>query len=241
MLFQVDIPTVIRDLDIMLWTVANSFTFINMIITFRRFLNKDLDKPQRTGNLAWSLYFLFMLLANILSIAWRRFILEMYGENLAKLLENLSMIFLNCGWLVLVGYFDLKRGEKKKPIFFIIMLVIFPITILINFHSGTIIEVIYVIATIIGFSIVPIMFIQIAKYARGIIRKNSLRIAAALITFGIGLIIQQQNVEPFFPQIIDFFDNTLGFPYVLLSPIVLGVSMIIFWLGIFQIYGYIEE
>jgi len=239
--FQIDYSLMIRDIDIMLWIIGNVFTLINIIITLRRFFNKKFENSQRISNLIWSLYFLFMLSANILSILWRRFILEIYGVELAKLLENISMIFLNCGWLILVGYFDIKRSEKKRPYFFIILIIIFPFSILINFHLGQIIEILYFIAVAIGFSIVPILFIKIARHSEGIIRKNSFRLSGALITFGIGLLIQQQNVEPFVPQVIYFFDNVIKFPYLFLSPILISISMIIFYISLFQIYGIIEE
>ncbi|MBD3352430.1 MAG: hypothetical protein GF364_13160 [Candidatus Lokiarchaeota archaeon] len=228
----------IREFDLILWTAANFLTLFNSIFTLRLVRNERLDKSQRHANLTWGLYFLFMLFGNILNIVWRLYLVETAGMDIAKLVEKISLIMISVGWLVIIGYFDRKMLILKKPYFFYIMCISTLLTIIVGFHQGTILEIIYFITTSIGFSVFPILFLMISRRSEGILKKNARRIFIAAVLFGVGLLVQTQNVEPFLPQIIALFESTLHLPYLIVSPIMIIISMITFWLGIWNLYLY---
>lgn len=231
-----DSSILLRELDLVLWTVANVATLINSVITLRNALDKRIDKTQRQANLAWSLYFLSMFIANTLNIVWRLYVLDLYGPDAALLVEKISMLMLNCGWLIIIGYFDLRMKMLDRPYFLYAIATSLIVSLITSFHSGGWLEIVYFIITAIGFSLFPLLFIYMGRKSEGEFRKNSHRIAAGAIIFGLGLFLQVQNVEPFAPQVVEFFDNQIGIPYFVVSPIFIFISMVLLCLGIWKIY-----
>lgn len=232
---------IIRELDILFWTVANVSTLFNFVFCLNRIPNKRIERSLRKANFVWMLYFMFMLIGNTLNIVWRLYVLEIYGPFLAGIVEEISLLFLNFGWLSLIGYLDIRLRLLKRPYFFYLLLSVLPLGLIIRFHSATILELIYFILVAIGFSLVPILFFITGFRAEGIIKKNAIRLGIASILFGVGLLIQEQNVEPFLPQIIDIFYNVFHIPYFIISPILITISMVLYWIGIYNLYGGFEE
>lgn len=232
---------IIRELDIIFWTIANISTLFNFTFCLNRVPNKRIEKSLRNANFVWMLYFTFMLIGNTLNIIWRLYILELYGAYLAGIIEYISLLFLNFGWLSMIGYLDTRLKLLKRPYFLYILLAVLPLSLIIRFHSATILEMIYYILVAIGFSLQPILFFLTGFRAEGIVRINSIRLGFASILFGIGLLIQEQNIAPFFPQIINLFYNTLHIPYFMISPILITISMVLYWIGIYNLYGGSEE
>jgi hypothetical protein len=226
----------VREVDLLFWTAANVLTAILAVTTIAKKFDKKLDPSQRKANLVWGLYFTCMMIANTLNIVWRLYVFEIYGADMAKFIERLSMIVLNIGWIILISYFDTTMKWFKRPYFLYLMIGLLIFNLLVGYTHGTIIEIIYAALTGIGFSLFPIIFLIIARRSEGIIRKNSYLIFLGSLIFGIAMTIQRQNVISFVPSVVEFFDNFI-FPFVILSPILIIISNVLMFIGIWVIYS----
>jgi hypothetical protein len=228
---------IVRELDIVFWTVANVSTLFNLIFCASRMINKKVENSMRKANFVFFLYFFFMLTANILGVVWRLYILEIHGPEFAGLLEDISLIMLNCGWLCMIAYLDLRMRLLKHPYFLFVMIGILPLSFIVRFHTATPLEYVYFILVVLGFSLSPLLYFMIALKSEGVLKLNALRLGHGALFFGLGLLIQKQNIEPFLPEVVNFFDLTLHIPYIIIPPILIFTSMVLYWLGIYNLYG----
>ncbi|MCP4764422.1 MAG: hypothetical protein GY870_21790 [archaeon] len=232
MIFQIGIDQLIREIELLLWSVANALTCMISIFLLRESFNKKLDNSQRKAVLSFGYYFLLMTLANIFNYVWRLYILQYWGEDPALIMDLISQSFLStAGWVLIVFYLDMKQEWFS-------WLSIHLITIGITFLSivwallmdGILMGFIFYAAIAFSMVFFPIQFWRISRHSEGFFHRNSLRICFGGIIYVVGMILQKKHFELAFPMVA----IPDGFAFI--TPILVSFSMISLFLGIYELY-----
>lgn len=221
---------IIRELDLMFFVaMINVELFIAIVTRYRLSLSRNDDTVFNSNIKSWVKFFYYLSIANILGILSRNYLFDY--QNLKLFIDALSVAINYLAITMKVYHIEKVLKPYKRMYFTYLDIFVIFLTIAtwkwIKFSLT--IMVFQIIIQLIGFFILPFMYLKVAYNSQGIIRRNALFVVIGIILLEMALTTQAHNIELIYPGfIIDFFTR-FGFPFQVINP-----SIVIFC--IFLIY-----
>lgn len=223
--------------NLILWSIALVIFSCMTIYLFIKFVNNrsNFDKIQKENAATWVFFFFILSLATLFSITWRFFIIDI---ELAFSINGLTILIAFTS--MIIKTINVERGINHSGLykgyyFSIISILTFLFMIFFApFFNITLFLVLFIIMFYVGWSLLPGVFLYLAKKTVGEARNNSLKIAIGIILniFGMSLQYTPQSSRNSI-GLANFFLNTpyydfIGSLFLIAYPIVAicGTSLV---------------
>lgn len=221
---------IIRELDLIFFVaMVNVELFIAIVTAYRLRLSKNNDPLFNSNIKSWVWFFYFLAFANIVGIVSRNYLFEY--EDLKNFTDALSIAFNYLAITMKVFHIEKVLNPFKHYYFtYFNMIVIISTMATWNWIKSSIpVMVLQIIIQIIGFFMLPFMYLKVGIGSKGIIRRNALFVVVGIVLLEMALTAQAHNIELIFPGFTSDFFILFGFPFQIINP-----SVVIFC--IFLIY-----
>lgn len=226
---------IIRELDLIFFVaMINVELFIAIVTNYRLKISKNNDIVLYSNIKSWVKFYYCLAIANILGILSRNYLFEY--DDLKSFTDALSIAFNYVAITMKVFHIEKVLKPFKRKYFTIFnVLVIFSTVATWNWiKDSLLVMILQIIIQMVGFSLLPLMYLKVGIGSQGVIRRNALFVVIGIILLEIALTTQAHNIELIFPGFtIDFFTR-FGFPFQVINP-----SVVIFC--IFLIYKSYSE
>jgi hypothetical protein len=220
-------------IDLGLWITGVVVTYLIAIYTFLKFNSKkaEMEKYQKEIILTWVLFLVFLGIANTLNIIWRFGIADV---DTAQFVEFLSQLFVYISFFTKILNIErgINRSKFYKGYYFSILelvSIIFGIVIYPIITEVGPIQTIYLILSIAGFAVFPIIFIYMTIKTTGATRTKSVLVVIGALFIGVGMVLQPQNVVEYIKALPDY-EILLAF-FTVLCPILIIIGIIFIFLS----------
>ena len=202
-------------LDIILETVL--LGIFCYIIMYRLYIKEEIkNRETERGNInnliTWALFFLLMGIGHILKII--NSINSINGTtpiSIEKFLDKVGLICIFSGFLTKIIYLEheiITMELYKKYIFSIILSFVLLFIIIIDYDVITeagIIQVIFLALVVIGYSVLPSLYLYLAIKTEGKSRIKALEVSIGALFFGLFSLLQVDNAVGYYggSQILD--------------------------------------
>jgi hypothetical protein len=211
-----------REIDLMFFVaMINVEVFIAIISNYRLKHTKTKDQGIKSNIKSWVLFLYFLALANTLGVISRLYLTDF--ESLKRFFDSLSIASNFAAVTFKVNNIEKVLKPFKHLYFtyidiFIIVLTISAWNIL---KDNISITIFVIIIGIIGFLILPYMYLKVAIKSTGIMRRFALYVVFGVIVLEFTLTLQAHNIELIFPGYTLAFFERFGFPPQIINPLII--------------------
>ena len=225
----------IREFDMIAWTASSMVAFFLALLAHRRWWSGHINKTDKLVSdnvLSWILFIFLTGFGNMVGMINRLYFAEIYGIISFQYIfwKKVSITFDILAIAIKVYNIESTMRFLKKNYFtFINIFVIFFNWIIWEqgISSTSVLPLILLFFQTIGFFILPILYVVIAIKTSGTYRKDALKLLIGILLLEISLALQAQNLEIVFVGFTESFLLNFGFPFQLITPIIVTIG---FWL-----------
>jgi len=188
------------------------FLGIACYILYRLYIKKEIkSRETERGNInnliTWALFFLLMGIGHLLKI-----IVSLHSingtilESLESLLEKIDLIIIFSAFLIKIIYLEhviVKMNLTKRYFFSIFFIIVIILMIFIDYDAITetgLIQVVFLSLFVIGYSILPFLYLYLAIKTSGINRINAFKVSIGTLLFGLFSLLQVDNLIGYYGE-----------------------------------------
>jgi hypothetical protein len=213
---KMDMP---REIDLMFFVaMINVEVFVAIITNYRLKHTKNKDQGIKSNIKSWVWFLYFLALANTFGVISRFYLSDF--ESLKNFFNSLSIAsnFLAVTFKVNNIEKVLKPFKHLYFTYIDIFIIILTISTWSVLRDNISIALFIIIVGIIGFLILPYMYLKVAIKSTGVMRKYALYVVIGVIVLEFALTLQAHNIELIFPGYTLTFFERFGFPPQIINP-----------------------
>ena len=237
-IFDVNIFYINLVLDIV---VESLFVFCLFFLFNRLFVKKEIKtidtaRGKVTNLITWGVFFLLLSIAHLIKIYVS--IVTLSGPmdtNLENLLTKVGTLLIFFSFIAKILFVEnvinsqkLYKGYWFSIVFALVIAIIFFIDIESIEEIGPI-QSLFLILSVVGYSILPILYLYLSIKSIGDMRRNFFIVSAGFFVFAIWSLLQPDNLEGYF-GISELMDSLIELTYIL-GPIGVISSIILIFIS----------
>ncbi|MHA1291638.1 MAG: hypothetical protein ACTSQJ_03095 [Promethearchaeota archaeon] len=223
---------VILDIILELFFIGIFLYIINRLYIKKEIKKLKEEKSNIINLITWALFFLVISIAHFLKILTSLLLFSnAIPEETVKIIEKIDILLIYFAFLIKIVYIEYVINSLKfyRGYFFSIIIsvvIIFIIFIDIEtLRERGFLQIIFLILSIVGYSILPILYLYLSIKTIRQSRKNAFKVSVGTFLFGIGSLFQPDNIVGYC-GISELLDLLIQLTYII-GPITVIVSTIL--------------